>query len=74
MDSLSLDNFSRRQFLCLQDQDQDHKIMYTEFLAATIEAQGFIAEDRIAEAFDRLDVNETGYSTSKQTTFCDCTS
>jgi hypothetical protein len=28
-------------------------IMYTEFLAATIEACGRIEEDRIAEAFDR---------------------
>jgi hypothetical protein len=27
--------------------------MYTEFLAATIEACGRIEEDRIAEAFDR---------------------
>jgi calcium-dependent protein kinase len=35
--------------------------MYTEFLAATIEAQGVIAEDRIAEAFDRLDSDGTGY-------------
>lgn len=29
--------------------------MYTEFLAATLEAQGQIEEDRIAEAFDRMD-------------------
>ena len=29
--------------------------MYTEFLAATLEAHGYITEDRIAEAFDRLD-------------------
>lgn len=29
--------------------------MYTEFLAATLEAQGQIEEDRIAEAFDRID-------------------
>jgi hypothetical protein len=29
--------------------------MYTEFLAATIEAQGHIAEDQILEAFERLD-------------------
>jgi calcium-dependent protein kinase len=36
--------------------------MYTEFLAATIEAQGYIAEERVAEAFDRLDADETGYS------------
>jgi hypothetical protein len=30
-------------------------------LAATIEAHGYISEDRIAEAFDRLDSDGTGY-------------
>jgi len=35
--------------------------MYTEFLAATIEACGRIEEDRIAEAFDRyVGVDESG--------------
>ena len=38
-------------------------IMYTEFLAATIEACGKIEDDRLAEAFDRLDCDDTGYST-----------
>jgi hypothetical protein len=37
--------------------------MYTDFLAATIEAHGHIEEDRIAEAFDRLDSDDNGYST-----------
>ena len=37
--------------------------MYTEFLAATIEACGKIEDDRLAEAFDRLDCDDTGYST-----------
>lgn len=37
-------------------------IMYTEFLAATIEACGRIEDDRLAEAFDRLDCDDTGYS------------
>ena len=32
-------------------------------MAATIEAQGHIAEDRIAEAFDRLDADDSGYIT-----------
>jgi EF hand len=54
--------FTRRIVLCAQDQDHDNKIMYTEFLAATMEAQGYIAEERVAEAFDRLDADETGYS------------
>lgn len=30
-------------------------------MAATIEAHGFIAEEKIAEAFDRLDCDDTGY-------------
>jgi hypothetical protein len=36
-------------------------IEYTEFIAATIEAQGAISEERLAEAFDRLDSNDSGY-------------
>jgi hypothetical protein len=35
--------------------------MYTEFLAATIDAHGHIEEDRIAEAFDRLDSDDSGF-------------
>ena len=45
------------------DLNQNGQIMYTEFLAATIEAHGFIEEDRIAEAFDKIDSDATGYST-----------
>ena len=37
------------------------KIRYTEFLAATIEARGAISEERLAEAFDRLDSDDSGY-------------
>lgn len=36
---------------------------YSEFLAATIEAHGPIEEGRKAEAFDRLDCDDTGYIT-----------
>lgn len=36
-----------------QDVDQTGEIKYIEFLAATIEAQGAISEERLAEAFDR---------------------
>jgi hypothetical protein len=36
-----------------KDLNRNGIIMYTEFLAATIEACGRIEEDRIAEAFDR---------------------
>ena len=35
--------------------------MYTEFLAATLEAHGHIEEERIADAFDRLDSDDSGY-------------
>lgn len=38
-------------------------IRYTEFLASTIEAQGAIDERRLAEAFDRLDSDDSGYIT-----------
>ena len=36
-------------------------IEYTEFLAAALETQGRIEEERIAEAFDRLDCDHSGY-------------
>jgi len=45
------------------DIDGGDDIAYSEFLAATIEAHGSIEEDRIAEAFDRLDSDDTGYIT-----------
>lgn len=43
------------------DINGNQKIMFTEFIAATVEARGLIAEDRIAEAFDRLDSDDSGY-------------
>jgi hypothetical protein len=49
-------------FFWLQDFNENGHIMYTDFIAATIEAHGHIEEDRIAEAFDRLDNDETGFS------------
>jgi calcium-dependent protein kinase len=45
------------------DIDGTGLVHYTEFLAATIEAHGAIVEDRIAEAFDRIDSDDTGYIT-----------
>lgn len=50
------------------DMHHSGHIMYTEFLAATLEAQGQIEEDRIAEAFDRIDSDGTGYITKKNLT------
>lgn len=48
-----------------QDTNKNGRINYTEFLAATIEAYGNISEDRIAEAFDRMDADDTGYISKK---------
>ena len=45
------------------DIDQTGKIHYSEFLAATIETHRSIDEERIAEAFDRLDSDDSGYIT-----------
>lgn len=36
-------------------------INYTEFLAAALETQGTIEEYRLAEAFDLMDVDDSGY-------------
>lgn len=47
------------------DLDGTGKIRYTEFLAATIEAQGAISEERLAEAFDRMDSDDSGYITKE---------
>mmetsp|Transcript_26953 Transcript_26953/g.74094 ORF Transcript_26953/g.74094 Transcript_26953/m.74094 type:complete len:894 (+) Transcript_26953:388-3069(+) len=43
------------------DLDGSGLIRYTEFLAATIEAHGAISEERLAEAFDRFDIDDSGY-------------
>ena len=55
---------SKFSFLSWQWQDLNNngKINYTEFLAATIETFGNIEEDRISEAFDRIDCDDDGYS------------
>ncbi|CAB9509994.1 MAP kinase-activated protein kinase 2 (Fragment) [Seminavis robusta] len=36
-------------------------INYTEFLAATIEYHGYVEEERVAAAFDRLDSDDSGF-------------
>ncbi|EJK61779.1 hypothetical protein THAOC_17678 [Thalassiosira oceanica] len=36
-------------------------ILYTEFLAATLEMRGVIEEKRLAEAFDHIDDDDSGY-------------
>lgn len=45
----------------IQDLDGSGSITYTEFIAATIEAHGRISEARLAEAFDRLDCDDSGF-------------
>lgn len=47
------------------DMDMSGKVHYSEFLAATIEAHGSIEEEHIADAFDRLDCDDSGYITVK---------
>eukprot|EP00815_Leptocylindrus_aporus_P005210 CAMPEP_0116076520 /NCGR_PEP_ID=MMETSP0322-20121206/17321_1 /TAXON_ID=163516 /ORGANISM="Leptocylindrus danicus var. apora, Strain B651" /LENGTH=256 /DNA_ID=CAMNT_0003566869 /DNA_START=307 /DNA_END=1075 /DNA_ORIENTATION=+ len=42
------------------DVDETGLIHYTEFLAATIEMLGIIEEERLAEAFDRMDRDGSG--------------
>lgn len=43
------------------DINKNGHIMYTEFLAATLEAHGYIEEERVAVAFDRLDSDDSGF-------------
>jgi calcium-dependent protein kinase len=45
------------------DIDGTGKVYYTEFLAATVESNGSIDEEQLADAFDRLDSDSTGYIT-----------
>jgi len=45
------------------DVDGTGTIRYTEFIAASLEATGCISEDRLAEAFDRMDHDDTGWGT-----------
>mmetsp|Transcript_31900 Transcript_31900/g.69053 ORF Transcript_31900/g.69053 Transcript_31900/m.69053 type:complete len:545 (-) Transcript_31900:59-1693(-) len=49
------------KIFCSVDLNKDGSINYTEFLAATLEVHGHIEEDRLAEAFDRIDSDDTGY-------------
>jgi Ca2+-binding EF-hand superfamily protein len=42
------------------DVDGTGSVHYIEFLAATIEAHGTIDEERLAEAFDRIDSDDSG--------------
>ncbi|CAB1107089.1 unnamed protein product [Ectocarpus sp. CCAP 1310/34] len=43
------------------DMDSSGRLHYMEFLAATIEARGYIEEESLKDAFERLDVDSTGF-------------
>ena len=45
----------------MKDVNDNGLIDYIEFLAATIETQGQIEEERLHDAFDRFDQDESGY-------------
>ena len=47
-------------FYFIQDMGNSGFINYTEFVAATLETEGRIEEDKIAEAFNRIDADDTG--------------
>lgn len=36
-------------------------VHYSEFIAATLETLGYIKEEKIADAFERIDCDNTGY-------------
>ena len=62
-------SYQKKADLCTptswQDINENGHIQYTEFLAASLEASGYIEEERIAEAFDRLDADDSGYISKK---------
>lgn len=44
------------------DDDHDGYLHYTEFLAATLETDGKeVTDDMLAEAFDQLDMDDSGF-------------
>ena len=47
------------------DLDSNGHICYTEFLAASLEALGFIEEEKVIEAFNQFDLDETGFISKK---------
>jgi Ca2+-binding EF-hand superfamily protein len=62
--ALSACNFSEaelKKMFAELDVNETGVINYSEFLAATLETRGRIEEERIAEAFDKLDIDQSGY-------------
>ena len=75
---ITIDDFKSAMALCNEyseeevnamfdsiDVNKNGRIMYTEFIAATLELQGRIEEKRVAEAFDHIDDDDSGYITKK---------
>jgi calcium-dependent protein kinase len=67
-EALKESNYSEQEIKDMFDSidvnDNGH-VMYTEFIAATLEAQGQVDEERIAEAFERLDIDHSGFISKK---------
>ena len=53
------------QFDSIQFNSIQFQINYTEFLASTLEARVAIEEDLIAQAFDQMDQDKSGYISRK---------
>lgn len=60
MKDVGLTETGYREMFDAVDVDGSGRVLYTEFLAATIEATGWISEERLAEAFDRVDSDDSG--------------
>lgn len=61
-------DFSKQDLECIfssLDYGKDGRINYTEFLAASLEVEGRITENSLAEAFDRIDSDDSGYISHK---------
>lgn len=48
-------------YASMKDVDGSGSIQYNEFLAATLEARGYLEEERIAEAFQSIDRDNSGF-------------
>ena len=53
----------------LKDFNQTGVIHYTEFVAATLELHGRVEEKRLAEAFDLMDDDDSGYISKEVSAF-----
>jgi Ca2+-binding EF-hand superfamily protein len=57
----NLDDGTLNKVYNSMDVNKNGTVSYTEFLAAVLEARSNIDEERVADAFDRLDSDDTGY-------------